>query len=277
MSYKTCPEWPELMELAPDLQFKHMSVADAQLPFDVLSKVSHVSLGEVEICCDLDHHVYNGPTPMPQIGDAQRHPLVRGARVGDVRPRRLEPRGLTGAQAPSPGVGSRVWQRSSSPSDPAARAGSPLMFRSTLALAMLGRRPRGCGGACRSRAARDRRRLGRSRRPPTAASKSSPTRATVSTLRSSAGLNGDEDHCLVVNADLPCATPEALALLLAHAPAFVAAADGTTNALALPDPTWFRPLYGPGSAARFARANLARVSIPELEHDVDTLSDLLQI
>ncbi len=58
MSYKTCPDWPELMELAPDLQFKHITVADAQLPFDVLSKISHVSLGEVELCCDLEHHVY---------------------------------------------------------------------------------------------------------------------------------------------------------------------------------------------------------------------------
>ena len=38
MSYKTCPDWPELMELAPDLQFKHMSVSDAQLPFDVVAK-----------------------------------------------------------------------------------------------------------------------------------------------------------------------------------------------------------------------------------------------
>ena len=25
MSYKTCPDWPELMELAPDLQFKHIT------------------------------------------------------------------------------------------------------------------------------------------------------------------------------------------------------------------------------------------------------------
>ena len=58
MSYKTCPDWPELMELAPDLQFKHITVADAQLPFDVLSKISHSSLGEVEICCDLEHHVF---------------------------------------------------------------------------------------------------------------------------------------------------------------------------------------------------------------------------
>jgi hypothetical protein len=67
MSYKTCPEWPELMELAPDLQFKHMSVADAQLPFDVLSQISHVSLGEVEMCCDLDHHVFNATHTDPEV------------------------------------------------------------------------------------------------------------------------------------------------------------------------------------------------------------------
>ena len=70
MSYKTCPEWPELMELAPDLQFKHISVADAQLPFDVLSKISHVSLGEVEMCCDLDHHVFNGAHTDAQVAAA---------------------------------------------------------------------------------------------------------------------------------------------------------------------------------------------------------------
>ena len=59
MSYRTCPDWPELMELAPDLQFKHMTVAEAQLPVDVLTRISHISLGEVEICCDHDHHVFN--------------------------------------------------------------------------------------------------------------------------------------------------------------------------------------------------------------------------
>jgi hypothetical protein len=58
MSYRTCPDWPRLMELAPDLQFKHMTVAEAQLPVDVLTHISHVSLGEVEICCDVDHHVF---------------------------------------------------------------------------------------------------------------------------------------------------------------------------------------------------------------------------
>lgn len=59
MSYKTCPDWPELMELAPDLQFKHMSVREARLPFDVVARIPHVSLDEVEVCCDAEHHVYN--------------------------------------------------------------------------------------------------------------------------------------------------------------------------------------------------------------------------
>ena len=89
------------------------------------------------------------------------------------------------------------------------------------------------------------------------------------------GIAGLVGGCLVVNADLPCATPEALARLAAQGPALVPAFDGTTNALSLPDPTWFTPLYGPGSAARFAKAGLAPVSIPELEQDVDTLADLL--
>src|SRR6516165_3023360 len=59
MTARTCPDWPSLMELAPDLQFKHYTVAEAQLPADALAHISHVKLGEVEICCDLDHHVFH--------------------------------------------------------------------------------------------------------------------------------------------------------------------------------------------------------------------------
>lgn len=70
MSYKTCPEWPQLMEIASELQFKHITVADAQLPFEVLSNVSHVSLGEVEICCDLEHHVFYAEHTDPEIVEA---------------------------------------------------------------------------------------------------------------------------------------------------------------------------------------------------------------
>jgi hypothetical protein len=67
MSYKTCPDWPELMELAPDLQFKHMSVAQAQLPFEVVTKIRAVSLDEVEICCDREHHVFNAEHTNPEL------------------------------------------------------------------------------------------------------------------------------------------------------------------------------------------------------------------
>jgi hypothetical protein len=72
MSARTCPDWPELMELAPDLQFKHYTVAEAQLPADALAHITHVSLGEVEICCDLDHHVFNAGHTDTEVRDALR-------------------------------------------------------------------------------------------------------------------------------------------------------------------------------------------------------------
>ena len=68
MSYKSCPDWPVLMELAPDLQFKHMTVHDAQLPFEVVAKIpSGLSLDEIEICCDVEHHVVNAAHTHPDV------------------------------------------------------------------------------------------------------------------------------------------------------------------------------------------------------------------
>jgi 2-phospho-L-lactate guanylyltransferase len=91
----------------------------------------------------------------------------------------------------------------------------------------------------------------------------------------SAGLARADGHVLVVNADLPCATPQAIAALAASGLALVEARDGTTNALSLPDPDVFAPLYGPGSAARFrGHAPFVTARIPELEEDVDTDADL---
>lgn len=83
-----------------------------------------------------------------------------------------------------------------------------------------------------------------------------------------------DGHALVVNADLPLATPAALRRLAAAGLALVESADGTTNALSLPDRTLFAPLYGPGSAARFrAHAPFATAAISELEEDVDSVED----
>jgi hypothetical protein len=58
MSSRTCPDWPELMEIAPELQFKHYTVAEARLPADALMRVLEVSLSEVALCCDLGRHVF---------------------------------------------------------------------------------------------------------------------------------------------------------------------------------------------------------------------------
>jgi 2-phospho-L-lactate guanylyltransferase len=84
---------------------------------------------------------------------------------------------------------------------------------------------------------------------------------------------------LVVNADLPCATVGDLAALADAVPAgglaLVAAADGTTNALALASTDLYAPLYGPDSAARFAAlADSRTLVVPNLADDVDTVGDL---
>ena len=70
MTARTCPDWPSLMELDSDLQFKHYTVAEAQLPADALGRISHVSLGDLEICCDLDHHVFNADHTHPEVCEA---------------------------------------------------------------------------------------------------------------------------------------------------------------------------------------------------------------
>jgi 2-phospho-L-lactate guanylyltransferase len=97
-----------------------------------------------------------------------------------------------------------------------------------------------------------------------------------------AALAGVQGTSIVVNADLPCVTSDDLRALVDAVPpggiAVAAAADGTTNALGLADPRLFEPLYGPGSAARYAAlAPAARVEIPNLVDDVDTVADLARV
>jgi 2-phospho-L-lactate guanylyltransferase (CobY/MobA/RfbA family) len=83
-----------------------------------------------------------------------------------------------------------------------------------------------------------------------------------------------EGPVTIVNADLPCVTPQELIALVGAAPALVPARDGTTNALALADARDFEPLYGPGSAARFG---LRPLDLRGLREDVDTQEDLLRL
>ena len=72
MSSRTCPDWPELMEIAPELQFKHYTVAEAQLPADALMKIPAVQLSDVAICCDLDKNVFYAAHTDEQVADALR-------------------------------------------------------------------------------------------------------------------------------------------------------------------------------------------------------------
>jgi 2-phospho-L-lactate guanylyltransferase len=98
------------------------------------------------------------------------------------------------------------------------------------------------------------------------------------------GLAPFAGPCLVVNADCPCVRVQELELLAGVAQAgrfgLVRAPDGTTNALALPSPSAFAPLFGPGSAERFAAhavglgLGVERLGLAGLEQDVDTLADL---
>jgi 2-phospho-L-lactate/phosphoenolpyruvate guanylyltransferase len=95
------------------------------------------------------------------------------------------------------------------------------------------------------------------------------------------------DAVLIVNADVPCVVPYDLRSLLASTPrggiALVASTDKRTNALSLPAPELFEPLYGPNSAERFKRAardlqlEVVEAAIPNLADDVDTREDLERV
>ncbi len=59
MSSRSCPDWPALLEVAPDLHFKHYTVAEAQLPGEALTSIRDIPLEAVALCADLDHNVFN--------------------------------------------------------------------------------------------------------------------------------------------------------------------------------------------------------------------------
>ena len=102
-----------------------------------------------------------------------------------------------------------------------------------------------------------------------------------------AALELVEGTSLVINADVPCVVPHDLRTLAGAAElgalGYVEAEDGTTNALGLPEPAHFAPLYGGGSAARFRdhaeELGVLAIScaIPNLSDDVDTMDDLRRI
>jgi hypothetical protein len=79
------------MEIAPELQFKHYTVAEARLPADALMHVPQVLLSAVAICCDLERHVFYAAHTDEQVAEALRashwfevHGWVEAGRPGSL-------------------------------------------------------------------------------------------------------------------------------------------------------------------------------------------------
>ncbi len=86
MSARSCPDWPALLEIAPDLHFKHYSVGEAQLPAEALVNLADFPLDAVALCADLEHNVFNpvhtDPTVAAALGDSYWYDLNEWARRG---------------------------------------------------------------------------------------------------------------------------------------------------------------------------------------------------
>ena len=67
---RACPDWPTLMEVAPDLQFRHYTLSEVQLPVDAFIQLEGVDADAVTVCADLDAHVFNPEHTDPRIVDA---------------------------------------------------------------------------------------------------------------------------------------------------------------------------------------------------------------
>jgi hypothetical protein len=58
------------MEIAPQLQFRHHTLREMQLPPEVFVQIEGIGLDQVAVCCDVDAHVYNPDHTDPQIVEA---------------------------------------------------------------------------------------------------------------------------------------------------------------------------------------------------------------
>jgi hypothetical protein len=72
MNVRSCPDWPELMEIDPDLQFKHYTANEAKLPAEAQMQLNGLNFDEAEVCADLDKYVYNAEHTHPRISEALR-------------------------------------------------------------------------------------------------------------------------------------------------------------------------------------------------------------
>jgi hypothetical protein len=72
VSARTCPDWPDLLERAPELHFKHLSLSEARLPSEAVVHLPDVPLHALTVCADLVHHVFNPNHTDPRVAAALR-------------------------------------------------------------------------------------------------------------------------------------------------------------------------------------------------------------
>jgi hypothetical protein len=67
---RSCPDWPVLLEVAPDLHFKHYTLGEARLPGEVIVNLPDIPMEAVALCADLEHNVFNPNHTDPRVAAA---------------------------------------------------------------------------------------------------------------------------------------------------------------------------------------------------------------
>ena len=71
-STRSCPDWPELLERAPDLHFKHYTADELRLPPEVVVALGNVRLSQVDVCADTARNVFYAEHTDGRLSNALR-------------------------------------------------------------------------------------------------------------------------------------------------------------------------------------------------------------
>jgi hypothetical protein len=70
MSSRTCPDWPRLIKVDPQLQSQHYAPGQAHAATDALVNLDSTTLDTKAHNCDLQRHVFNAGHPDAFVADA---------------------------------------------------------------------------------------------------------------------------------------------------------------------------------------------------------------
>ncbi len=67
---RSCPDWPDLLERAPSLLFKHYTADELRLPPEVVIALGPVRLSQLTLCADTAHNVFYAGHTEPRLAEA---------------------------------------------------------------------------------------------------------------------------------------------------------------------------------------------------------------